>query len=239
MLATALGLPDEDVFLIRRAAPLHDVGKIGIPDSVLRKPGPLTEAEWVTMKQHTTIGARILSGGRSRVVRLAELIALSHHEHWNGGGYPRGLAGEAIPLVGRIAMVADVFDALSSERVYRGAWGVIQVLNFIRDHAGRRFDPRIAELCEQPAVRASLLALRARGADARTAPALEGHRPHRVVTPMPGVGQSRRSVTTTARVRIGADDIGMPHDVLGRPAADEAPGLELPRMAAHRSARRW
>lgn len=174
VLAAALGLPDEDVFLIRRAAPLHDVGKIGIPDAVLRKPGPLTEAEWVTMKQHTTIGARILSGGRSRVVRLAERIALSHHEHWNGGGYPRGLAGEAIPLVGRIAMVADVFDALSSERVYRGAWGVIQVLNFIRDHAGRRFDPRIAELCEQPAVRASLLAVRSRGSEARTAPSMKG-----------------------------------------------------------------
>ena len=174
VLAAALGLPDEDVFLIRRAAPLHDVGKIGIPDSVLRKPGALTESEWVTMKQHTTIGARILSGGRSRVVRLAELIALSHHEHWNGGGYPHGLAGEAIPLVGRIAMVADVFDALSSERVYRGAWSVIQVLNFIRDHAGRRFDPRIAELCEQPAVRASLLAVRARGTDARSASTPEG-----------------------------------------------------------------
>ncbi len=174
VLATALGLPDEDVFLIRRAAPLHDVGKIGIPDAVLRKPGPLTEAEWVTMKQHTTIGARLLSGGRSRVVRLAELIALSHHEHWNGGGYPRGLAGEAIPLVGRIAMVADVFDALSSERVYRGAWDAIQVLDFIRNHAGRRFDPCIAELCEQPAVRASLLAVRARGSDPRPAPSLTG-----------------------------------------------------------------
>ena len=174
VLAAALGLPDEEVFLIRRAAPLHDVGKIGIPDSVLRKPGALTEAEWVTMKQHTTIGARILSGGRSRVVRLAELIALSHHEHWNGGGYPRGLAGEAIPLVGRIAMVADVFDALSSERVYRGAWGVIQVLNFIRDHAGRRFDPRIAGLCEQPAVRAALLAVRARASDARAGQSLDG-----------------------------------------------------------------
>jgi putative two-component system response regulator len=174
VLAAALGLPDEEVFLIRRAAPLHDVGKIGIPDSVLRKPGPLTEAEWVTMKQHTTIGARILSGGRSRVVRLAELIALSHHEHWNGGGYPRGLAGEAIPLVGRIAMVADVFDALSSERVYREAWSVGQVLNFIRDHAGRRFDPRVAELCEQPAVRAALLTVRARGAEPRPVPSLRG-----------------------------------------------------------------
>ncbi len=165
VLAAALGLPDEDVFLIRRAAPLHDVGKIGIPDLILRKPGPLTEAEWVTMKQHTTIGARLLSGGRSRVVRLAEQIALSHHEHWNGGGYPEGLAGDAIPLVGRLVMVADVFDALSSERVYRSAWGVHQVLDYIRSHAGRRFDPRIAALCEEPAVRGALVALRERGVD--------------------------------------------------------------------------
>ena len=166
VLGTALGLPDEDVFLIRRAAPLHDVGKIGIPDSILRKPGALTEAEWRTMKQHTTIGARILSGGRSRVIRLAEQIALYHHEHWNGGGYPRGLAGESIPLVGRLVMVADVFDALLSDRVYRTAWPADQVLNYIRDHAGRRFDPRIAGLCEDPAVRRSLLAIRGHGAAA-------------------------------------------------------------------------
>src|SRR5512141_3222411 len=166
VLATALGLPEEDVFLIRRAAPLHDVGKIGIPDSILRKPGALTEAEWRTMKQHTTIGARILSGGRSRVIRLAEQIALYHHEHWNGGGYPRGLAGESIPLVGRLVMVADVFDALRSDRVYRTAWPADQVLNYIRDHAGRRFDPRIARLCEDAAVRRSLLAIRGHGAAA-------------------------------------------------------------------------
>ena len=170
VLATALGLPDEDVFLIRRAAPLHDVGKIGIPDSVLRKPGALTESEWRTMKQHTTIGARILSGGRSRVIRLAEQIALSHHEHWNGAGYPKELAGESIPLVGRLVMVADVFDALLSDRVYRSAWPAEQVLNYIRDHAGRRFDPRVAKLCEAPAVRQSLLAIRGHGA-ASAAPA--------------------------------------------------------------------
>jgi putative two-component system response regulator len=172
VLATALGLPDEEVFLIRRAAPLHDVGKIGIPDSVLRKPGALTEAEWRTMKQHTTIGARILSGGRSRVIRLAEQIALYHHEHWDGGGYPRGLAGERIPLVGRLVMVADVFDALLSDRVYRTAWPAEQVLNYIRDHAGRRFDPRIARLCEQPGVRRSLLAIRGHGAAAPSDPRL-------------------------------------------------------------------
>lgn len=159
LLAAALGLSEEEVFLIRRAAPLHDVGKIGIPDAILRKPEPLTAAEWETMKEHTTIGARILSGGRSRVVRLAEEIALFHHEHWNGLGYPHGLAGEAIPLVGRLVMVADVYDALSSDRVYRGAWPVDQVLAYIHQHAGQRFDPRIAALCEEPEVRQALLAI--------------------------------------------------------------------------------
>jgi putative two-component system response regulator len=157
ILATALGLPDEDARLLRRAAPLHDVGKIGIPDSILRKPGPLTEAEWVTMKLHTTIGARLLAGGQSRIVRLAEQIALTHHEHWNGLGYPRGLVGETIPLAGRIVMVADVFDALLSDRVYRTAWGVERVFTYISGHAGQRFDPRIAALCDVPAVRDALV----------------------------------------------------------------------------------
>ncbi|HEU5051260.1 MAG TPA: HD domain-containing phosphohydrolase [Gemmatimonadales bacterium] len=160
VLAHALGLPETDVFYIRRAAPLHDVGKIGIPDAILRKPGPLTEAEWRLMREHTTIGARILSRGRSPVIRLAEEIALYHHEHWNGLGYPNGLAGERIPLVGRLVMVADVFDALLSDRSYRSAWPVEQVLQYIHDHAGRRFDPRIARLCDLPEVRRALLAIR-------------------------------------------------------------------------------
>jgi putative two-component system response regulator len=161
ILASALGLPEEDARLIGQAAPLHDVGKIGIPDAILRKPGPLTETEWATMKQHTTIGARLLAGGQSRIVRLAEQIALTHHEHWNGLGYPRGLAGDAIPLAGRIVMVADVFDALLSDRVYRTAWGVERVLGYITGHAGQRFDPRIAALCDVPGVRDALIATHA------------------------------------------------------------------------------
>lgn len=156
LLAGALGLPHDEVFLIRRAAPLHDLGKIGIPDTILRKPGPLTESEWVTMKTHTTIGARILSGGRSRIIQLAEEIALSHHEHWNGLGYPRGLAGDAIPLVGRVVMVADVFDALLSNRSYRRAWQADAVLQYIRNHAGQRFDPQVAALCDRRDVRQAL-----------------------------------------------------------------------------------
>jgi putative two-component system response regulator len=163
MLGGALGLPDEEVFLLRRAAPLHDVGKIGIPDVILRKPGPLTSEEWEIMKTHTTIGARILEGGQSRVVQLAEEIALYHHEQWNGQGYPTGIAGEAIPLPGRLVMVADVFDALTSDRVYREAWPVEKVLDYIHQYAGQRFDPQITALCERPDVRRVLLGLRESG----------------------------------------------------------------------------
>jgi putative two-component system response regulator len=162
MLGSALGLPEEDLFLIRRAAPLHDVGKIGIPDAVLRKPGPLTGEEWEIMKTHATIGARILAGGRSRVVQLAEEIALHHHEQWDGEGYPAGVSGEAIPLPGRLVMVADVYDALTSDRVYREAWPPEKVLAYINQYAGRRFDPRIAALCERPGVRRMLLGIRER-----------------------------------------------------------------------------
>jgi putative two-component system response regulator len=164
LLGSALGLPEEDLFLLRRAAPLHDVGKIGIPDAILRKPGPLIPEEWETMKTHAAIGARILSGGRSRVVRLAEEIARYHHEQWNGEGYPAGVAGEAIPLAGRLVMVADVYDALTSDRVYREAWPPEKVLAYIREYAGRRFDPRIAAVCERPDVRRLLLAIRKRAA---------------------------------------------------------------------------
>jgi len=160
LLGAGLGLADEELFLIRRAAPLHDVGKIAIPDAVLRKPGPLTGEEWEIMKGHAAMGGQILSGGRSRVIRLAEEIARFHHEHWDGNGYPEGLAGEAIPRAARLVMVADVFDALTSDRVYRGAWPVADVLAYIREYAGRRFDPRIAALCERNDIRQGLLAIR-------------------------------------------------------------------------------
>jgi len=162
LLGSALDLPEEDLFLIRRAAPLHDVGKIGIPDAILRKPGPLTSEEWEVMKTHATIGARILSGGRSRVVQLAEEIALYHHEQWDGEGYPAGVAGEAIPLPGRLVMVADVYDALTSDRVYREAWPAEKVLAYIRQYAGKRFDPRIAALCDRSDVRWMLHDIRER-----------------------------------------------------------------------------
>ena len=141
LLGVALGLSEEEVFFIRRAAPLHDVGKIGISDAILRKRGPLSEEEWETMKEHTRIGARILSGGRSRVVRLAEEIALSHHEHWNGLGYPEGLAGEAIPLAARLVAPCDVYDALRSRRLYRPGLNHSAALQVMQVDWENQFDP--------------------------------------------------------------------------------------------------
>jgi putative two-component system response regulator len=141
--AEALGLPDEDIELLRRAAPLHDVGKIGIPDSILLKPGRLTADEFETVKTHTLIGAGILGGSRFPLLQVAAEIALSHHERWDGSGYPRGLAGESIPLVGRIVAIADVFDALIHERPYKAAWPVADALAEIERQSGRQFDPHV------------------------------------------------------------------------------------------------
>jgi putative two-component system response regulator len=144
-LAEALGLPAELVQLIRRAAPLHDVGKIGIPDAILLKPGRLTEEEFDHMKRHTTIGARMLSGGASTQIALAEQIAGTHHERWDGTGYPVGLAGEAIPIAGRIVAVADVFDALTHARPYKQAWPHAEALAELHRQRGRQFDPRVID----------------------------------------------------------------------------------------------
>ena len=157
LLGRELGLPDAQVVLMRRAAPLHDVGKIGIPDSILLKLGKLTPAEFELVKTHTTIGARILSGSRFALLRLAEEIAFSHHERWDGSGYA-GLAGGAIPLPGRIVAVADVFDALTQKRPYKAAWPVEEAVAEVRRQRGRQFDPdvvdafvRIIEQQERPA----------------------------------------------------------------------------------------
>lgn len=140
----SLGLDHHTLDLLRWSSPLHDVGKIGIPDSVLLKPGRLTDPEMEIMKSHTTIGARILMGGHSPLMQMAETIALSHHEWWNGQGYPRGLAGDQIPLEGRLVAVADVFDALTHTRPYRVAWSVEATRAEIERGAGTHFDPDIA-----------------------------------------------------------------------------------------------
>jgi putative two-component system response regulator len=162
ILGRAAGLEEEEVELLRRAAPLHDLGKIGIPDAILRKPGSLTPVEWEVMKTHTTAGARILGGGKSRIIRLAETIALSHHERWDGSGYPQARSGEAIPLAARVVAVADVFDALTSDRVYRRAWASDDVLAYIQSHAGTHFDPTLVTRCAEPRVWQAFLAVRER-----------------------------------------------------------------------------
>jgi putative two-component system response regulator len=129
------------VELILRAAPLHDVGKIGITDAILLKPDKLSEQEFATMKQHTTIGGRMLSGSSSPWLQLAEEIALTHHERWDGKGYPSGLRGENIALMGRIVAVADVFDALTHERPYKKAWSIKEAVAEIERQSGGQFDP--------------------------------------------------------------------------------------------------
>jgi putative two-component system response regulator len=144
-IASILGLSPEASDLIGRAAPLHDIGKIGVPDAILLKAGSLDAGEHALMRDHTVIGARILSGSRSPLLHLAEEIALTHHERWDGTGYPRGLAEEAIPLSGRIVAVADVFDSLTHERPYKRAWTVRETLSEMVAQSGRQFDPAVIE----------------------------------------------------------------------------------------------
>lgn len=144
-LARELGRPDAEIELIRRAALLHDVGKIGIPEAIQRKEGPLTADEFTVMKRHTLIGERILGGSRFPVLQMAGDIAHCHHERWDGSGYPRGLRGEEIPIVARIVAVADVYDALTHERPYKAAWTPAAALAEIRRTAGIHFDPAIVE----------------------------------------------------------------------------------------------
>jgi putative two-component system response regulator len=146
LVARGLGLPDAEVELIRRAAPLHDIGKIGITDLILLKRGRLSDEEFEVIKTHTRIGSEILAGSRSPMLRLAQRIALTHHERWDGRGYPSGLAGKAIPLASRIVAVADVFDALTHERPYKDAWPVEKAVAEIGEQAGRQFDPGPAEV---------------------------------------------------------------------------------------------
>jgi putative two-component system response regulator len=137
----ALGYDQEAVALLDRAATLHDLGKIGVPDAILLKPGRLDQQEIGTVQAHTTIGARILSGSTEPLLKLAADIAETHHERWDGAGYPCGMSGEAIPLVGRIVAVADVFDALTHRRPYKHAWPMDRALAEIRAQAGRQLDP--------------------------------------------------------------------------------------------------
>ena len=144
LLARQLGLPDSQVSLIARGAPLHDVGKIGVPDTILLKMGKLTAEEFEIVKTHTAIGARILSGGKFPLLRLAEEIAFTHHERWDGNGYA-GIRGADIALAGRIVAVADVFDALTQQRPYKPAWPVGDAIAEIDRQRGKQFDPEVVD----------------------------------------------------------------------------------------------
>ena len=144
LLARQLGLPDSQVSLIARGAPLHDVGKIGVPDTILLKMGKLTTEEFEVVKTHTAIGARILSGGKFPLLRLAEEIAFTHHERWDGNGYA-GIRGADIALAGRIVAVADVFDALTQQRPYKPAWPVGDAIAEIDRQRGKQFDPEVVD----------------------------------------------------------------------------------------------
>ena len=146
LLAARRGLGREYSQLLLYASTMHDVGKIGIPDSILLKPGKLTDVEWQMMKQHPAIGAKIIGKHDSKLISLAREAALFHHEKWDGSGYPHGLAGDSIPLAGRIAAISDVFDALTSERPYKKAWPVEDAVKELEQQAGRHFEPLLVEL---------------------------------------------------------------------------------------------
>ncbi len=146
LFARLLGLPEEKAELLKRASPLHDIGKIGIPDSVLHKPGKLDTDEWEIMKTHSQIGYDMLSGSDIELFQVASQIALNHHEKWDGSGYPQGLQGQMIPLEGRITALVDVFDALGSDRCYKRAWPLDKILALIQEEKGRHFDPDLVEL---------------------------------------------------------------------------------------------
>lgn len=146
VIAKAAGFDDLQCDLLLNAAPMHDIGKIGIPDKILLKPGKLDKEEWEIMKSHVVIGAEILDGDDSVLMCMAHDIALSHHEKWNGEGYPNSLAGADIPLVGRITALADVFDALISERPYKKAWPLKDAIDYLIDEKGKHFDPDLVDL---------------------------------------------------------------------------------------------
>ena len=146
LIAGRLGLAPDEVQNMLYAAPMHDVGKIGIPDSILLKPGKLTDEEFEIMKSHAVIGAEILANSKAKILQVAQQIAISHHEKWNGKGYPQGLSRDKIPLVGRIASLADVFDALTSRRPYKEPYPVERAFHIIKEERGEHFDPDMVDV---------------------------------------------------------------------------------------------
>ncbi len=146
ILALGLGMDENEAELLRMASPMHDIGKIGIPDAVLKKPGKLTDEEFDIMKSHSAVGYQMLKNSRRRILKTAAIVAHEHHEKWNGRGYPRGIKGEEIHIFGRITAIADVFDALGSDRVYKKAWPLEKILNLFKEERGEHFDPRVCDV---------------------------------------------------------------------------------------------
>ncbi|GHF88092.1 response regulator [Thalassotalea marina] len=149
ILALAYGLDHARADMLLHTAPMHDVGKIGIPDHIMLKPGKLTDEEFAIMKTHPQIGVEILGDDDSELITLAKVVALTHHEKWDGSGYPQGLKGEEIPIEGRIVAVADVFDALTSVRPYKEAWSIDKTMAFFQEQSGKHFEPKLVDLLVQ------------------------------------------------------------------------------------------
>lgn len=146
LLAQRCGLSAEEAEILRMASPMHDIGKVAIPDAILKKPGKLTDEEFDTMKTHTSIGFNLLKNSRRQILKAAAIVAGQHHEKWNGRGYPNGYAGEDIHIYGRITALADVFDALGSDRCYKKAWDLDRILNLFKDEQGQHFDPMLVDV---------------------------------------------------------------------------------------------
>lgn len=149
LIGKELGLPDKEADLLLNASPMHDIGKLGIPDNILQKPGKLDPGEFEIMKTHTLIGAKLLDNPASQVMYMAREIALSHHERWDGAGYPHNLKGTDIPLTGRIAALADCFDALTSVRSYKDQWNVNDAVTYIRSNKSSHFDPALVDVFDK------------------------------------------------------------------------------------------
>jgi len=146
LLGTLIGLDKEQCHLLKMASPMHDIGKVAIPDNILLKPGKLDADEWVVMKTHASIGYDLLKDSERPILKAAAIVAGQHHEKWNGSGYPNGTSGKDIHIYGRITALADVYDALASERVYKKAWPLEKVIQLITDESGKHFDPELVDL---------------------------------------------------------------------------------------------
>jgi response regulator RpfG family c-di-GMP phosphodiesterase len=146
LLAKLVGLSDADADLLKQASPMHDIGKVGIPDSILNKPGKLTPEEFEIMKTHAQIGYEMLKHSNRDILKASSIVAYSHHEKWNGSGYPNGIKGHEIHIFGRITAIADVFDALGHDRVYKKAWPLEDILDLFKEERGSHFDPTLVDL---------------------------------------------------------------------------------------------